>query len=349
MPTCMLRQALPKFCRQGRACFQRQRPVDKEIKCPSQAGNLKTSFKNMKAGRKRINSFNPVVSFRLRCAGMFVWDYRIPIPIPLLWGSSEGREINLRLLNYSQTAHNFILWSKLVWISRTSASFHKHLPTSSTLNWNSAKSKWLLWNLVRNITIHLHKFAPVLLLCLAQQAAFHVILAASEQKDVSLKFGSVGGVVFWMFVASLNPSCLYQWGIWHQQRPTSEHSLPAVYDIISSGLWHSRIWPSGFVRENKVPMCIYSIYIYECVYVLHMYVYIYESYGLSEVIIIFPMKMPFEGHPSQGPMYRSGAPLVLRISEQQFDWNSSEPCRCRWARRCTPQKKCPSSRRCKRS
>lgn len=144
MPTCMLHQALPKFCRQGRACFQRQRPVDKEIKCPSQAGNLKTSLKNMKAGRKRINSFHPAVSFRLRCASMFVWDYRIPIPVPLLWGSSEGREINLRLLNYSQTAHNFILWSKLVWISRTSASFHKHLPTSSTLKWNAAKSKWLL-------------------------------------------------------------------------------------------------------------------------------------------------------------------------------------------------------------
>ena len=33
------------------------------------------------------------------------------------------------------------------------------------------------------------------------------------------------------------------------------------------------------------------------VYMYNICIYIYESYGLSEVIIIFPMKMPFEGHP----------------------------------------------------
>ena len=207
-------------------------------------------------------------------------------PSPLLWGSSEGREINLRLLKGGRTAHSFILWSKLVWISKTSASFHKHFPTSSNIFNSELKISEIQVTVVKSCWKHRDLSAEVCSntpLVPGTTGGVSRKIAASEEKDKSLKFGSVGGVVFKMFIASLNPSCLYQWGIRHQQRPTSEYSLPVVYEwdylkwIVTQLTMRVCRWKEG------IPKWLSSTDPHQDLDILHVYIYIYVMYQYFKI------------------------------------------------------------------
>ena len=224
MPTCMLLQALPKFCCRGRACFQRQRPVRKEKKSRSRAGNLKTSFKKYESWYKqetnRINSFN---MFQPSWSQLFLFGSSVQVCLFGISGfpSPHSFEAPVKVerstcgfwtakqltnsfyeANLSGFRKNQPRFTNIFQPPSTSFNIFQHLPTSSNIFNSQLKLSEIQVAVVKFSSKHHDPSAEV---CSStplvpgttgegleeKMKAFHLILAASEQKDVSLKFRDI--------------------------------------------------------------------------------------------------------------------------------------------------------------